>query len=130
MVLERFEFNVVSSNLLRVQEWIHHTLQSITSPVFNEFVIWILSEGCSRSPLIDGSWLALGESLDALAKRNHSFRVVFKGDFYSFRYGTLDASDGFCSLIASYMPLVWSNRRVKFEYAPRAANRFLISGAL
>jgi len=42
MVLERFEFTIGATNLSLVHEWIYQTLQTITSPLFNEFVIWLL----------------------------------------------------------------------------------------
>ena len=43
-VLERIELTIEIYNVSKVREWIPQTLGTITTPLFNEFVIWILRQ--------------------------------------------------------------------------------------
>jgi len=113
VVLESVEFTIVTADLSLAHRWIYQTLQTITSPLFNEFVIWILGWGAPWSLVSDDAydgWMAVDALLVALAKRNPDFRVAFR------RHGS-------CSFIASYLPLVWSKGLVQFR-CPRAENQF------
>lgn len=119
-VLERFEVDASLTSLWYIHGWIHQTLQTITSPVFNELVIWLPDEVIPWNPAKGDGWKAVDESLNVLAERNPDFRVVFRGCFYSFFNGDLD---GVRSLFMSYLPLFLSNHLVKFEYT-RVGSRF------
>lgn len=87
MVLERIELNIGLQIVSRVHEWVHQTLRTVTSPMFNELVIWtprlMYPWGLPYSMRVDevGCWKAVDESLSVLAGRNPDFRVVFRGDF-------------------------------------------------
>ena len=124
VVLERFEFNVSLSILPRMEEWIYWTLQSITSSLFKEFVIWVLTEGYLWGPVNGDGWKAVDALLNTLAERNPNFRVVIKGCFYSFLHGVRGGFEGVRSLVEGSLPLALSNGLVKFECVPRAENRF------
>ena len=126
-MLERLELNIQLSNLSQVHGWVHQTLQTINSPLFNEFVVWVLGAGYPWSPRGISGWKAVDELLDVLAGRNPDFKVVFKGDLYSFLHGDYD---GVRSLIESYLPLVSSKGLVKFQHVPRAENSFGKLGVL
>jgi len=105
VVLERFELNITTNNLSLVHEWISRTLRTITSPVFNEFVIRLLTTGYPWVPLRGDDWGAIDASLDVLAKRHPDFRVVFTGC-------------GNSSFIASYLPLAKSNGLIRLDSPP------------
>lgn len=120
MVLERFEFNIHLSSLSLVHGWIYWTLRTITSPLFNEFMIWVLGEVHPWSPMNTNGWKAVDVLLNVLAGRNPDFRVVFKGDIYTFR----DGHGGICSFIEGYLPLVSAKGLVRFQYAPHVENPF------
>lgn len=139
VVLERFEFSVQLSNLWRAHGWVHETVRTIRSPLFNEFVIWIL--GASWSPRFQQSvegWKAVDELLGLLAERNPDFRVVFRGEFRSFHYNSngagsdIDVQDGINirSIIDDQFPLVSSKSLVKFERVVCVENRFWKLGVL
>ena len=110
VVLERFEFTIATTHLPYVHGWICRSLRTITSPLFNEFVIWLLGSGFPRSPMNGDGWGTVDASLIALAERNPDFRVVFRGD-------------GDRWFIASYLPLVWAKGLIQFHF-PRGENRF------
>lgn len=127
VVLERFEFNIHTSNLLEVHQWIHQTLRTITSPLFNEFVfatpypihLWDL---LPSDPA--GNWRVVDASLNALAERNPDFRVTFKGYFPLRRSGG-GINYGVVRWFAEgCLPVVLSKGLVKFENVPTAENRF------
>ena len=120
VVLERFELDASLTSLCEIHGWIHRTLQTITSPLFNEFVIWLPDQVIPWHPMRGDGWKVVDALLNVLAERNPNFRVVFKGCFYSFFQGD---SDGVRSFITSYLPLISLNRLVKFEYA-RMGSRF------
>ena len=103
MALERLEFGVKMFSLGLVHEWIYLTLRSITSPVFNEFAIWILPSSPGLHPrwMNSAGWKVVDMLLDALAKRNPDFRVVIM-------------EDGGWSSIASYLPLATSKGLISF----------------
>lgn len=133
MVLERYEFNVNLSNLWQIHIWIDYTLQTITSTLFNEFALWILNivgPWNLQPSLSDDGWKAVDALLDDLAKRNPDFRVVVKGDFCSFRYGTKGEHDTIRWLVEGCLPLVSSKGLVRFEQVPDAENRFWKLGLL
>ena len=133
VVLERFEFDLDLASLFRTDIWFHHTLRTINSTAFNEFVMWILDivdPWSLRRSLSDGGWRIVDALLDDLADRNPDFRVVVKGDFDSFRCGM---RSGHCSLrwlVVGRLPLVSSKGLVKFEQVPDAENRFRKLGIL
>jgi len=78
VVLERFELSGNMSTLSLAHLWIYQTLQSITSPVFNEFVIWV-SSGFPGTPMDSDGWRAVDTLLISLAERDPGFRVTLKG---------------------------------------------------
>jgi len=115
-VLERFEFSIKMSDISLVDGWICGALRTITSPLFNEFVIWFLGGGVSWSPMNIDGWKVVDGLLETLAKRNPDFRVVLIGH-------------GDWPFIASYLPLVRSRGLLRFRYS-REENRFKKSGVL
>jgi len=130
VVLESFEFNISLNSVSLVHEWVYQTLRTITSPAFNEFVIWILDSGFSQAQMNRDGWAAVDALLKSMVERNPNFMVVFRGGFHSFRDNALGDSDGARSFVAIYFPLVLSSRRVKFECVPRVGNRFERLGIL
>jgi len=115
VVLERFEFTTNMNDISLADGWICEALRTITSPLFNEFVIWFLGGGTPWNPMNINGWKALDAMLDVLAKRNPDFRVVF--------------IDGDWSFIASYLPLARSRGLLRFQYS-REENRFKKLGVL
>jgi len=83
-----------------------------------------------RWPLSDAGWKAVDALLDALADRNPDFRVVVKGDFYSFNHGIRGEHDTIRWLIEGLLPLVSSKGLVKFKRVPHTENRFWKSSIL
>jgi len=131
--LERFEVTVQLSSLCQIHQRLHQTLQTITSAPFKEFVVWILNTArpwSLRHPMSADGWGTMDASLNILGERNPKFRVVFKGDFDSFRCGTRGEHDTIRWLIESHLPLVSSKGLVKFEQVRHAENRFWRSGIL
>jgi len=120
VMLERLEFGVSLASISMVYDWIYQTLQTITSPVFNEFVIRLLDVGNPWARMNRDGWAAVDALLNSTAEGNPDFRVVFKGNFSSFRDSTLSNPNGIRSFITSFMPLVSSSRWVKFEYVSHA----------
>ena len=123
MVLERFEFNVSLQDISLVDGYIYRTLRTITSPVFNEFVFWMLDTGSPMSLLDRDGWAALDVLLKSIAERNPNFRVVFKGGYYSFMDGVL-SDDGARTFLSRYFPFASSSRWGRFEFVGRSKNRF------
>jgi len=115
VALERFEFSIEMASLSFVQEWVYWTLRSIKSPVFNEFVIWVLnSPGMQRRLLDYDCWKAVDTLLEVLAKRNPDFRVVImkSGDWWTF---------------TTFLPLARSNGLITFRsplHQGNVENRF------
>ena len=134
VALEAFEFNTMLSTVWKVSRWILQTLRTVTSTQFNEFVIWILDVTYPwflRYPLLsDDSWGTLDVLLSALAERNPDFRVVFRGDFDSFRCSIGGEHDKVGSLVKRHLPLFSSKGLVKFEQVSHVENRFRKSGIL
>jgi len=124
MVLENFQFAIEPYGLLQVHEWVHQTLRTITSPVFNELVIWFLHMTHSWNLLnmmsVDG-WKAVDASLNTLAGRNPDFRVVFRGDFEG-DYGVIHQS-----IESNYLPLASLKGFVKFEQVLNVEDRLFNS---
>ena len=112
IVLERFEFAVTSHGFWKVHGWIHKTLRTITSPLFNELVIWILDVLRPWGPLqltsFDG-WKTVDASLNVLAGLNPDFRVVFRGDFAGLNRQRIDND---------HLPLASLKGFLKFEQVP------------
>ena len=77
-----------------------------------------------------GGWKPVDALLNTLAERNPKLRVVFWGDFDSFRYGIRGEHDTIRWLMEDHLPLVSSKGLVKFERVPHAQNRFRKSGIL
>ena len=128
-VLERFEFTVEMYSISRVHEWIQQTLQTITSPLFSELVIWILHvqyPWSLEASMSAESWKAVDLWLNVLAERNPSFGVVFRGDFGGDFWG--DSSGGFDAVRQHIegicLPLASSKNLVKFEFVSNVENRF------
>ena len=81
VVLERFEFSTVMTNVPLAHGWVYQTLRSITSPVFNEFVVWVLNwRQLWEQPITGDGWKVVDELLVSLAQRNPGLRVVFMGN--------------------------------------------------
>ena len=112
VALERFELSIKTASLSLVHEWIYWTLRSIASPVFSEFVIWVLDSPRthSRRMINRNNWKVVDASLEVLAKRNPGFRVVIM------------ASDDRLS-VADCLPLTASNGSIVFS-SPVVENRF------
>ena len=123
MVLERFEFNVSLRNISLVHGWIHRTLRTITSPAFNEFVLWMLDTGSPWTRMDRDGWAAVDALLESIAERNPNFRVVIKGGYYSFMDGVF-SDDGARTFLSDYLPLASSSRWGRFEFVGRSQNRF------
>jgi len=105
----------------------------ITSTRFDEFVIWILDGAhlwSQQYPPSDVGWEDVDALLNILAERNPDFRVVFRGDFDSFRYGMEGENGTVRRLINDYLPLVSSKGLVGFEPVRQVENRFWKSGIL
>ena len=117
VALERFEFSTTMTNLSLAHGWIYLTLRSITSPVFNEFVIWILNSRYPVTPMNAGSWRAVDTLLISMAERNPGLRVELVG------YGDW-------SFITSYLPLATSTGLITFGSPVGEENRFLKLGVL
>jgi len=113
------------SDLWWVGLWILHTLQTITSTRFDEFVIWVSD---MVTPWFLGyPWYRWGDVdtvLNVLAERNPDFRIVFRGDFDSFRSSVEGRHDDVRSLVNRHLPLVSSKGLVKFERVPHVENLF------
>ena len=113
MVLERFELTVVSlAHILLVHGWVYRTLQTITSPVFNKFVVWLLDGRTPWTQMNNSAWKPVDELLCILAERNPDFWVEFM----------VARPDGWV-LMRSYLPLVRSVGLIEFS-SPRVENRF------
>ena len=122
-MLEKLELNISLAGIAMVHNWVHQTLWAINSPVFNEFVIWLLDAKIPWTQMNRDGWRGVDALVYSMAKRNPEFRVVVKGDFSSFRDSASSNPDSVRSFITSFMPLVSSNRWAKFEYAPYARGR-------
>ena len=131
VVLERLELSVQFYSLPKVYRWVHRTLRTITSPLFNEFVFWILSTTFLWNPSYPISaetvdrWKAVDALLNALAERSPDFRVVVRGDSSSTQcHGTENDHGAVRWFTENYLPLISSKGLVKFEYVPHVENRF------
>ena len=126
-VLERFEFAVALHTVSKIHGWLDKTLRTITSPLFNELVIWILEVlrlwGPPELMNVDG-WKAVDASLNVLAGRNPDFRVVFRGDF------TGDIRVIRRRVESDYLPLASLKGFLKFEQVPNVRIHRLHSGVL
>ena len=132
-VLERLELTIQLSSLWQIHQWIHQTLQTITSAPFKEFVVWTLNTvhpWSLRHPMSVDGWGAVDALLSILGERNPKFRVVFKGDFDSFRCGIRGEHDTVRWLIESHLPFGSSKGLVKFEQVRDVENRFRRSAIL
>jgi len=110
VVLERFEFSVAITDLSLAHGWIHQILESLTSPVFNEFVIWVLGEWYPTTTIDGDDWKAVDASLVSLAERNPGLRLVLTGN-------------GDSSPIPSYLPLATSGGLIRTG-STHGENRF------
>ena len=125
VVLERFELSIALSGLPPIHKWISRTLRSITSPMFNEFVIWVTNESFPLDLARADGWKVMDTVvLNALAERNPDFRVVFRVGFPSFYGGRPSDYPGTSLFIANYLPLTSAKGLVKIERVPRVENRF------
>lgn len=119
MVLERFELTVVSmSHISLVHEWVYRTFQTIASPVFKKFVIWLLDGRAPWRQMNHDGWKPVDALLGVLAERNPDFRVEF-----------IVTRPGGWTSMPSYLPLVRSMGLMEFS-SPRVDNRFKKLGAL
>lgn len=118
-VLERFELTVVSmAHISLVHEWVYRTLQTITSPVFKKFVIWLLDGRSPWTQMNYDRWEPVDALLAVLAERNPDFKVEF-----------IVTRPGGWTFLPSYLPLVRSMGLMEFS-SPRTENRFKKLGAL
>ena len=119
MVLERFELTVVSlPHISLVPGWVYRTFQTITSPAFNKFVIWLLDARTPWTQVNHGAWKPVDALLCVLARRNPNFRVEF-----------VVTRPGGWTFMGNYLPLVRSAGLIDFS-SPRVENRFEKMGAL
>lgn len=123
--LERLELHTDLPSLSHAHQWVYWTLRGITSPVFNEFVIWVRGERCGWGSVTTDSWKAVELALGALAERNPDFRVVFRGDCPSFRDGHWLPCHQARSFFDYYLPAVSSKGFAKFEYVPLVDTPYL-----
>ena len=121
MGLERLELTIQVTALQLAGEWVHRTLRTIASPVFREFVIWVVNGVYPWSPVSTLGWAAVELSLDALAERNPDFRVVLRGEL-PLIYGTWCDYDGNYSSFESYLPIVPLKSFVTYEYVSHVEN--------
>lgn len=115
VVLERFEFAVRWPEVSTVPGWIHQTLRTITSPLFNELVIWILHVTHPWGPpqlMNSNGWKVVDASLVVLAGRNPDFRVVVRGGFAGGNRVVRQRIE------SDYLPLASLNGILKFEQVP------------
>jgi len=111
VVLERFELSAKETNLPLAHGWIYKTLQSITSPVFNKLVFWILGSEypVAPDPINGDGWKSVDALLVSLANRNPGLSILFMGSVHG-------------SVIVRYLPLTRSMGL--FKFGPRVENRF------
>ena len=106
------------------------TVRTITSPLFNEFVIWFLRTSRTAHPrgllwsMSQDGLKAVDASLNVIARRNPDFRLVFKGDFAG-EYGVNRHVVG-----AHYLPLASSKGYIMLEQADIEENPLFKSGVL
>jgi len=99
-------------NLSLIHEWIYWTLRSITSPVFNELVIWILNSGYPVTPMSIGGWRVVDTLLVSMAGTNPGFRVKLTGN-------------GDWPFLMSYLPLATSTGMITIGPPVEEENLFL-----
>ena len=129
-MLERFELTITLHRLPPIHKWIYRMLRSITSPRFNEFVIWVTNESVPLDLARADGWKVMDTALlSALAERNPDFRVVFRVGFPSTYGGQLSAYPGTSLFVANYLPLTSAKGLVKIEHVPRVENRFVKLGS-
>ena len=121
VVLERLELDAQLYSLSQVHQWVLQTLQTITSPLFNEFTFSIQTTfmwnwPCPFSVDSADGWKAVDASLNALAERNPGFRITIRGDSSSLRRGIGEQYDAVRRFIESYLPLVSSKGSARFEH--------------
>jgi len=122
-VLERFQLNIQLSHLPGALDWIDRTLRTITSPVFNEFVIRGLYGWETWSPRITDGWEAVDAALSVLAERNPDFKVVYRTVFPGFPHYTQPTYDEVRWFVTSHLPLASSKGLVKLEHVRGVENR-------
>jgi len=131
VVLKRLEFTLEVDSVLQVHEMIRQTLRTITSPLFNELVIWILRSSYPLSLLSTmnaGGWRGVDASLNTLAERNPGFGVTFRGDFngeFGVDFGAVRRH-----IERDSLPLASLKGFVRFELVPNVENRFQKMGVL
>ena len=122
VVLERFDLNIQLYSLSQVHKWVYQTLRTINSPLFNELTFsilptmfpWDLSYPVGADS-VDG-WKAVDMLLNAIAERNPSFRIVFRGGASPQRRAFGKDHGAVRGFIESYLPLVSSKGLVKSEH--------------
>ena len=126
VVLERFEFDISLASTSQVHGWVYKTLQTITSPVFKELVIWLSNSGApwDEIPMESAGWGGVDATLESLSERNPDFRIVLRGDSPSSFYGTWGNHNGDPSFVVSHLPVVSSKGLVRFERVHDSENRF------
>ena len=90
-------------------------------------MVWILRifyPWSQTYPFYDADWEAVDALLNVLAGRNSDLRVVFRGDFDSFRYGSRGEHYTVRWLMEARLPLVSSKGLVRFEQVPDAENQY------
>jgi len=118
-VLERFELTVVSLPYMSlVHGWVYRTFQTISSPAFNKFVVWLLDATTPWTQTNHDAWKPVDTLLCVLAERNPDFRVEF-----------IVTRPGGWTFMGSYLPLARSAGLIDFS-SPRVENRFKKWGAL
>jgi len=116
-VLEKFELIIDLARLPIGRRWACRTLQTVTSPAFNEFVIRSLHGWRPWDQQSTCGWEDLDASLSVLAERNPDFRVVFRAVPPQSPHDIWHTCEEVRSLTASCLPLASSMGLLKFEHA-------------
>ena len=115
-MLERFQLNIDLPCLPIGRKWICQTLQTITSPTFNEFVVRSLYGWRPWDQQSTYCWEDLDASLSVLAERNPDFRVVLRAVPPQSPHTIWRTYDEVRSLTTSCLPLASSMGLLKFEH--------------
>ena len=104
VVLERLEFTVRVTELSLAHECIYQTLQTIASPLFSEFAVWLVGSPFLWRPASGDGWKVVDAFLNAIAGYNPDFRIVFGGCYDR-------------PLVTSFLPLASSKGLVQFYFS-------------
>ena len=120
VMLERFKLIIDLTRLPIGRGWVCRMLQTVTSPAFNELVIWSLYGWRLWDQQSTGSWEDLDALLSVLAERNPDFRVVFRAvppQSPQSPHDIWHTCEEVRSLTTSCLPLASLMGLLKFEHA-------------